>query len=89
MSSLDALAEGHDAPLHYIHVPNGGPDGIEVGPDGLIHFNTVGLNAGLLDPAEGGMYKLGPADFYSGTLPPPFNRRVGSRNVWPASSPVR
>jgi len=78
VTSLDALAAGHNAPLYYLPVPNGGPDGIEVGPDGLVHFNTVGLNAGLQDPAEGGMYKLKQADFHSGTLPPPFNRGLGA-----------
>ncbi len=78
VGSLDALADGHDAPLYYIPVPNGGPDGIEVGPDDLIHFNTVGLNAGLKDPAEGGLYKLKQSDFHSGTLPLPFNRGLGA-----------
>ena len=77
-SSLDALAEGRDAPLYYIPVPNGGPDGIEVAPDGMIHFNTVGVAAGLQDPAEGGMYKLKKSDFTSGKLPEPFNRGLGA-----------
>lgn len=78
LSSLDALAEGREAPLFYIPVPNGGPDGIEVANDGTIHFNTVGLNAGLKDPAEGGMYALHRSDFISGRLPPPFNRGLGA-----------
>jgi hypothetical protein len=77
-SSLDALAEGRDAPLYYIPVPDGGPDGIEVAPDGLIHFNTVGVVAGLKDPAEGGMYKLKRSDFTAGKLPEPFNRGLGA-----------
>jgi hypothetical protein len=78
ISSLDALADGLDAPLHYIPVLNGGPDGIEVAPDGTIHFNTVGLNAGLEDPAEGGMYQINKSDFIVGNLPPPFNRGLGA-----------
>lgn len=77
-SSLDALAEGRDAPVSYIPVPEGGPDGIEVAPDGMIHFNTVGVAAGLKDPAEGGMYKLKKADFAAGKLPEPFNRGLGA-----------
>ena len=55
-SSLDDLADGKDAKISYLPVPEGGPDGIEVGPDGSIHFNTVGVAAGLKDPAEGGQY---------------------------------
>jgi hypothetical protein len=78
ITSLDALAAGRDAPLHYVSMPNGGPDGIEVAPDGAIHVNTVGLNAGLKDPAEGGMYKLSQADFKAGKLPAPFNRGLGA-----------
>lgn len=78
VTSLDALADKLTAPLYYVPVPNGGPDGIEVAPDGMIHFNTVGLNAGLPDPAEGGMYRLSKADFRSGALPPPFNRGLGA-----------
>jgi hypothetical protein len=78
LTSLDALADGREAPLYYIAVPNGGPDGIEVAPDGMIHFNTVGLNAGLKDRAAGGMYKLQQANFHNGTLPPPFIRGLGA-----------
>jgi hypothetical protein len=78
VDSLDALAEGRSAPMYYIPVPNGGPDGIEVAPNGIIHFNTVGLNAGLQDPAAGGMYALTQSDFVSGTLPPPFNTGLGA-----------
>ncbi len=78
ITSLDTLAEGRDAPLHYVPMQNGGPDGIEVAPDGVIHVNTVGLNAGLKDPAEGGMYKLTQADFKAGKLPAPFNRGLGA-----------
>jgi hypothetical protein len=76
--SLDALAEGKDAPLYYIPVPEGGPDGIEVAPDGVIHFNTVGAVAGLKDPAEGGMYRLRQQDFQSGNLPRPYNHGLGA-----------
>jgi hypothetical protein len=74
VSSLDALASNQDAALYYIPVPNGGPDGIEVAPDGVIHFNTVGIAAGLKDPAEGGMYRVNISDFQSGNLPTPFNK---------------
>jgi hypothetical protein len=77
-SSLDALAEGRDAPVSYVAVPEGGPDGIEVAPDGVIHFNTVGVAAGLKDPAEGGMYKIKKADIIAGKLPEPFNRGLGA-----------
>jgi len=77
-SSLDALAEGREAPVSYIAVPEGGPDGIEVAPDGMIHFNTVGQAAGLKDPAEGGMYKIKKADLIAGKLPEPFNRGLGA-----------
>jgi len=78
ISSLDALASNQDAPLYYIPVPNGGPDGIEVAADGMIHFNTVGIAAGLKDPAEGGMYRLSISDFQSGNLPKPFNHGLGA-----------
>ncbi len=78
LSSLDSLADGKDAPLSYIGVPEGGPDGIEVAPDGAIHFNTVGPAAGLKDPAEGGMYRLTKEDFAAGRLPEPFARGLGA-----------
>jgi hypothetical protein len=78
VSSLDALASNQEAPLYYIPVPNGGPDGIEVAPDGVIHFNTVGIAAGLKDPAEGGMYRVRVSDFQSGNLPMPFNKGLGA-----------
>jgi len=78
LSSLDDLADNKDAPLSYIAVPDGGPDGIEVAPDGAIHFNTVGQAAGLKDPAMGGQYRLTKEDFKSGTLPAPFNTGLGA-----------
>ena len=78
VSSLDALADGKSAPLSYIAVPEGGPDGIEVAPDGAIHINTVGLGAGLKDPAEGGMYRLTKEDFKTGHLPAPFAHGLGA-----------
>jgi hypothetical protein len=78
LGSLDALSEGRAAPLHHLTGPEGGPDGIEVAPDGMIHFNTVGLAAGTKDPAEGGIYKLSKADFVAGRLPQPFNRGLGA-----------
>jgi hypothetical protein len=78
VSSLDELADGQSAPLFYIPVPNGGPDGIKVAPDGAIHFNTVGGAAGLEDPAAGGMYRLTKEDFKSGHLPAPFAQGLGA-----------
>jgi hypothetical protein len=78
VSSLDALADDQSAPLFYIPVPEGGPDGIEVAPDGAIHFNTVGALAGLKDPADGGMYRLTRKDFMSGHLPAPFAQGLGA-----------
>ena len=78
VSSLDALADDQSAPLFYIPVPEGGPDGIEVAPDGAIHFNTVGALAGLKDPADGGMYRLTKEDFMSGHLPAPFAQGLGA-----------
>jgi hypothetical protein len=77
--SLDALAAGKSAPpMHYLPVPDGGPDGIEAGPDGLIHFNTVGLAAGHQDPAAGGMYRVAMADIVAGRLPAPFRHGLGA-----------
>ena len=78
LSSLDALADSRSAPLSYIAVTEGGPDGIEVAPDGAIHINTVGLGAGLKDPAQGGMYRLTKEDFKSGHLPAPFASGLGA-----------
>lgn len=78
IGSLDSLADGKDAPLSYIGVPDGGPDGIEVASDGAIHFNTVGVAAGLKDPAEGGMYRITKEDFAAGRLPEPFARGLGA-----------
>jgi hypothetical protein len=78
VSSLDGLADGQSAPLFYIPVPDGGPNGIEVAPDGAIHFNTVGALAGLKDPAEGGMYRLNKEDLMSGHLPAPFVLGLGA-----------
>jgi hypothetical protein len=77
-SSLQALASGRDAPVRYIGMPQGGPDGIEVAPDGTIQFNTVGLAAGLKDPAEGGMYRMSKQDFESGKAPEPFGQGLGA-----------
>lgn len=76
--ALDALAEGKDAKVHYLPVPDGGPDGIEVGPDGAIHFNTVGVAGGLNDPAQGGQYKVTRKQIEAGTLPEPFGRDFGA-----------
>jgi DNA-binding beta-propeller fold protein YncE len=77
VSSLDALADGQSAPVSYIATPEGGPDGIEVAPDGTIHFNTVGPVAGLKDPADGGMYRVTKEDFKNGKLPAPFAQGLG------------
>ena len=78
VSSLDALADGQWGKVFYIPVPNGGPDGIEVAPDGAIHFNTVGAVAGLPDPAGGGMYRVTKNDFMMGNLPAPFATGLGA-----------
>jgi hypothetical protein len=89
VSSLDALADGKSAPLSYIAVPEGGPDGVEVAPDGAIHFNTVGVAAGLKDPAEGGMYRLTKDDFKNGNLPAPFAQGLGALDGLDFASSVR
>ena len=78
LSSLDALANGQDAPFSYLPVPEGGPDGIEVGSDGVVNFNTVGAVAGLNDPAQGGMYRVRPQEIQAGKLPRPFNHGLGA-----------
>ena len=78
VASLDALADGQSATVFYIPVPDGGPDGIEVAPDGAIHFNTVGAVAGLPDPAGGGMYRVTKSDFRNGNLPAPFATGLGA-----------
>ena len=77
-ASLDALTAGKDAEVHYVPVPEGGPDGIAVAPDGSVHFNTVGVAAGLQDPAQGGMYRMRPEEFKQGRLPRPFNQGLGA-----------
>jgi len=76
--ALDDLADGKDARISYLPVPEGGPDGIEAGPDGKIHFNTVGVAGGLKDPAEGGQYRVTRKDIESGKLPEPFGRGFGA-----------
>jgi hypothetical protein len=78
VSSIDALADGQSAPVSYIAMPDGGPDGIEVAPDGAIHLNTVGPAAGLKDPADGGMYRVTKEDFKNGKLPAPFAQGLGA-----------
>lgn len=77
-AALDALADGKSAKVSYLPVPEGGPDGIQVAPDGTIHFNTVGLAGGLKDPAEGGQYKVTKKDIESGKLPKPFGKGFGA-----------
>jgi hypothetical protein len=77
-SALDDLADGKDAKVSFLAVPDGGPDGIELGPDGAIHFNTVGVAGGLTDPAQGGQYKVSKKDIESGKLPAPFGRDFGA-----------
>jgi DNA-binding beta-propeller fold protein YncE len=76
--ALDDLADGKDAKISYLPVPEGGPDGIEVGPDGKIHFNTVGVAGGLKDPAEGGQYRVTKKDIESGKLPEPYGKGFGA-----------
>lgn len=77
-ASIDALADGKDAKLHFIAFPDGGPDGLEVAADGSVHTNTVGAAAGMKDPAEGGMYRLTREDFETSHLPAPFARGLGA-----------
>jgi hypothetical protein len=76
--SIDALAQGKDAELYFIAMPNAGPDGLEVAPDGSIHTNTVGKAAGMNDPAQGGMYRLTGQDFKTGRLPQPLAQGLGA-----------
>jgi hypothetical protein len=76
--SLDILASGREAPIHFIPMPHGGPDGLEVAPDGAVHTNTVGVAAGMPDPGQGAMYRLTRADFQAGRLPLPFARGLGA-----------
>jgi hypothetical protein len=77
-AALDDLADGKDTKVSFLAVPEGGPDGIEVGPDGAIHFNTVGVAGGLKDPAEGGQYKVSKRDIEKGKLPAPFGKGLGA-----------
>jgi hypothetical protein len=78
--ALDDLASGRittETPL-FIAMP-GAPDGVEVSPvDGTIHVNTVGVAAGMNDPARGGMYRLTQEDFRQGRLPAPFSQDWGA-----------
>ena len=76
--SIDTIANGWDADIYFVPMPEGGPDGVEVAPDGAIHTNTVGAVAGMKDPAEGGMYKLTKQDFMAGRLPAPFATGLGA-----------
>lgn len=76
--SIDALAGGGSAPIFFVPMPQGGPDGLEVAADGSIHTNTVGLAAGMPDPAQGGMYRLTKSDFQMGRLPLPFAWGLGA-----------
>jgi hypothetical protein len=78
ITSLDQLAEGKDAPIKFIGMGDGAPDGVEVALDGSIHTNTVGAAAGMQDPAKGGMYRLTQEDFTSGKLPAPIQSGLGA-----------
>jgi hypothetical protein len=78
LKSIDIIANGWNADVHFIPMPEGGPDGMEVAPDGSIHTNTVGVAAGMKDPAQGGMYKLTTEDFINGRLPEPFAKDFGA-----------
>jgi hypothetical protein len=78
ISSIDPLAEGKEATVHFVAMPNGGPDGLEVAWNGVIHTNTVGKAAGMEDPAQGGMYRLTKDDFMHGRLPEPFATGLGA-----------
>ncbi len=78
VGSIDALAGGGSAPIHFVPMPHVGPDGLELAPDGSIHTNTVGVAAGMPDPAQGGMYRLVRSDFEIGRLPLPFAHGLGA-----------
>ena len=77
-ASIDTIANGWDDEVYFVPMPDGGPDGVEVAPDGSIHTNTVGAVAGMKDPAEGGMYRLTKEDFVAGRLPAPFAKGLGA-----------
>jgi hypothetical protein len=77
-ASLDALAEGKEAQVYFVPFPQGGPDGVQVAPDGTIEVNTYGKAAGMNDPANGGTYKLTQDDFKSGRLPAPIQSGLGA-----------
>ena len=78
--ALDDLASGRvpsEVP-QFVAMP-GAPDGVEVSPiDGIIHVNTVGVAAGMNDPARGGMYRLTRDDFRTGRRPAPFSQDWGA-----------
>ncbi|MGH8692759.1 MAG: hypothetical protein ACREVM_00800, partial [Burkholderiales bacterium] len=76
--SIDALASGQGAPIHFVPMPQSGPDGLEVAWDGAVHTNTVGVAAGMPDPGQGAMYRLTKADFQAGRLPLPFAHGLGA-----------
>jgi hypothetical protein len=76
--SLDALAEGKEAEVYFVAFPQGGPDGVDVAPDGSIEVNTYGKAAGMNDPANGGTYRLTQDDFKSGRLPEPIQSGLGA-----------
>ncbi len=76
--SIDIIANGWDEDVYFVAMPEGGPDGVQVAPDGSIHTNTVGAVAGMKDPAEGGMYRLTQDDFRAGRLPEPFAKGLGA-----------
>ena len=59
-------------------MPHGGPDGLEVAWNGVIHTNTVDKAAAMEDPAQDGMYRLTKEDFMHGTLPEPFATGLGA-----------
>lgn len=77
-TSIDTIANGWDDEVYFVPMPEGGPDGMEVAPDGSIHTNTVGAVAGMKDPADGGMYRLTKEDFMAGRLPAPFAKGLGA-----------
>jgi hypothetical protein len=61
----------------FIPMP-GAPDGVEVGPDGAIHVNTVGVAGGMPDEDKGGMWRLSKEDFRSARLPKAFAGGYGA-----------
>ncbi len=77
VSAIDELALGKNPKQEPQFVPNPGwPDGVEVSPQtGNVWVNTVGGSS--LDPSNGGIWELTPADFAAGKPVAPRYRDLG------------